>query len=89
MSLSFAKAKATHDRLNAEVVRTEEVLKTFPTCAMGLTPDAVKFSPEFRNAKQAFNAAFARLRAFNAVFTKTFAKELCAERRERSALRSR
>jgi hypothetical protein len=37
----------------------------------GLTPDAVKFSPEGRAAKAALDKAWARERAFNAAAAKT------------------
>lgn len=80
MSLTFSQAKATVAELSAELDRTSAALDRFPKGPMGLTPDAVKFSPEYRSAKQAFDTAFAKTRAFNAVFTKTFAKELRAER---------
>lgn len=49
--------------------------------AMGLTPDSVKSSPEYRTAKAEHDLAFRRLQAFNAQFVKAFAAELRAERR--------
>lgn len=51
--------------------------------ANGLTPDAVKFSPEYRAAKAAHEAALAELRRFNAWFAKAFKAEIAAERRTR------
>lgn len=81
---AFEIAKATRDKLAADVARTSAVLQTFPTEGpMNLTPDAVKFSPMFRAAKAQFDAAFQRLRAFNTVFVKQFAKEIREERRAR------
>jgi hypothetical protein len=50
----------------------------------GLTPDTVKEAPEWRAAKARVDKAFARLRSFNATFVKRFAKELRAERSERT-----
>lgn len=34
---------------------------------MGLTPDSVKASPEYKQAKAEYSAAFARVRAFNSL----------------------
>lgn len=80
----FAAAKAHADVLMAEVKRTGDALEVFPKNGpMGLTPDHVRATPEFRAAKQAFDIAFANLRAFNAHFTKFYAAELRAERRAR------
>lgn len=51
----------------ADVRAASDALKQFPRGPMGLTPDHVKFSPEFRAAKRRYDAAFARLRAVNSV----------------------
>ena len=79
-SSPFEEAKAEVALLEKEVDAANEVLKTFPRGTMGLTPDAVATTPEYRAAKARFQKAFARLRAFNAVYVKRFAKELRAER---------
>jgi hypothetical protein len=50
---------------------------------MGLTPDHVRATPEWRAAKARSKAAFAALQAFNIVFTRMFAKELRAQRAAR------
>ena len=52
---------------------------------MGLTPDAVKATPEWQLAKKAYNLAFEQSRAFNKFFTKAYKKEIAAERNERRA----
>lgn len=72
----FALAKANQNRLNEEVTRLGVALNSFPKDTMGLTPDAVKASPEYRSAKSAYNEAFHQLINFNSVFTKAFAKEI-------------
>lgn len=82
---TYSEAQAARAGLYAEVERAGAVLAAFPkTGPFNLTPDDVKSSPEFQSAKRAFDAAFGRLRAFNTTFTKTFAKEIRAERRARS-----
>lgn len=83
--MTFAEAKATAAAIEAEISAAEVALRAFPVGPMGLTPDAVKVTPEFRAAKKAFDASFAKLRAFNAVFTKTFSRELREERLLRRA----
>lgn len=54
------------DAAEAEVKRIGDLLRTFPRSAMGLTPDAVKSDPVYRDLKAASDAAFARLRSINA-----------------------
>lgn len=46
--------------------------------AMGLTPDAIKFSPEFRKARATSQGIMAIERKFNQVFSKRFKKEIRA-----------
>ena len=48
---------------------------------MGLTPDAVKFSPEYRQAKADWQACWDAMRKFNAWFYKEFTPQVKAERR--------
>lgn len=80
-------AKAAQAALMVETKNASKTLRAIPgvgSGAMGLTPDAVRLSPEYRAAKAAFDAAFARERAFNGRYVKQFAKEIRAERRART-----
>lgn len=52
---------------------------------IGLTPDAVKSSKEYRLLLAARQLAWKRLRAFNAVFSKTYKSEIHADREKRIA----
>jgi len=84
--LEFLSAKAERDALDAEVLRAAKALDAIPgvgSLLSGLTPDAVKFSPEYRRARATYDQALSELRAFNGVFTKTFRKDLQLERLER------
>jgi hypothetical protein len=83
--MNYQVAKVARDQLEADLTRAGVPLKAFPTGTgpMGLTADDVKFSPEYRAAKKVYDAAFARLRAFNGDFVKKFAKEIRAERNSR------
>lgn len=51
------------------------VIKTFPRDHMGLTPDCVKFSPEYRAAISALDFAFAKMRRINSFTSRTYPKE--------------
>ncbi|HLF12454.1 MAG TPA: hypothetical protein VJA26_14700 [Gammaproteobacteria bacterium] len=56
-----------HDRLEAEYVATGMALKKLSGGGpMGLTPDSVRATPEWKEAKRASAATFAAYRAFNA-----------------------
>ncbi len=81
--LAFMAAKQREVDVDAAVDRASDALDVFPKGAMGLTPDAVKFSPEYRVAKAVYDAAFAEQRRFNAWFLKTFSAEIKAERAQR------
>jgi len=79
----FEDAKAEGALLEKEVDAADVVLKAFPRSPLGGASEAARATPEFRAANARFQKAFAALRAFNAVFTKRFAKELRAERSKR------
>jgi len=83
-SSAFEEAKAEEALLENEMSEAQAAINAFPRGPTGLTPDAVKATPEWRAAKTRVDKAFARLRAFNAVFVKRFAKELRAERSART-----
>jgi len=42
-----------------------KVLRSFPKLENGMTPDDVKATPEFKEAKANYQRAFAQLRAIN------------------------
>ena len=74
--MNFETAKIVRNALEAEYKAAGAVMKTFSSHANGLTPDAVKNTPEWKTARAEKDAAFAKLQKFNSVFVKTFAKEL-------------
>ena len=95
---AFEQAKIEEAKVEREMSEAEQALN-FITAElaqrfgvpergpMGLTPDIVNEAPEWRAAKARVDRAFAQLRSFNAVFVKRFAKELRAERAERTRMR--
>jgi hypothetical protein len=78
-------AKARIKLLEAVNAEHSAVLNAFPKGLMGMTPDHVKATPEFRVAKSNFNKSFAALRAHNSEFVKRFKKEIQTERNKRYA----
>ena len=80
---TYEEAKKVVNAAEAESKAAGDVLDTFPKLANGLTPDAIKLSPEYRAAKTRFNAAFAHLRRVNAWFVENFKKEIRADRASR------
>jgi hypothetical protein len=85
--MTYATDLAQKVMLEGRVKAASDKMKAFPSGAMGLTPDNVKFSPEFRRAKREFDTAFAALRRFNGAFLARYRKEVLADRRARSAMR--
>lgn len=84
--LSFEEAKARADALWAASTASGEVMEAFPKGAMNITPDEVRATDEFKNAKAAADADFEALRSFNALYTKKFKKEIAQARQaEREA----
>lgn len=81
----FELDKQCQAMLEKAVSDADTVLKAFPRGPRGLTPDDVKLSRPFQDAKWAFSKAFASLQDFNALFVKKYKKELAAKRLERRA----
>jgi len=80
----YAEAKKKVDELDAEADRTGKALKALSGGGqMGMTPDHVKASPEWKAAKRDYEKANAALRDFNSTYTKRFKKEIQEDRRSR------
>lgn len=58
--------RTEQDNLWNEYRRAGAALNAFPKGHLGLTPDSVKATPEWKAAKQDYERAFSALRAFNA-----------------------
>jgi hypothetical protein len=84
-AIPFEQAKTQADALWQSASRAGLVLDAFPKGQIGLTPDSVKATPEWRTAKRAFDQANAASRAFNAWYVKAYKAELAAARRARFA----
>ena len=86
--MSFEAATKVYNELNAMADVTSKALKVFPRGNMGLVSDEVRATAEYQAAKNAFNAANAKARAFNQLYNKVFKKELLAARKAKMALRA-
>lgn len=86
MGLAFEILKERRDNIERQVKEASERLNAIPGIGsgpMGLTPDSVKQSLEYRMANHAYRDAHARLRGINTVLTRGFADELREERRQK------
>lgn len=88
MGTPYEDAKAAVEQVEAEAKAAGAALRAFPRNAMGITPDRVKATPEWRAAKARSDQAFAQLQKLNASFTKRFAKEIRADRDARRAVKT-
>jgi hypothetical protein len=80
---TYQEARAQADALNADATKLGQALQLFPRSPAGLVTDETRLSPEYQAAKQAYAVAFKKLRDFNAVYTKRYAKEIAADRAAR------
>lgn len=78
--MNYSEAKQIANELNAASSASANVLNGFPKGQMGLTPDAVRATPEWKAAKAIADRDFAKLRAFNGFYVKAFKKERNADR---------
>lgn len=82
--MTYEEAKAARDAIEARLKAASDTLKAIPGIGsgpMGLTPDHIKSSPEYREANRAYLAIHHELRRFNSAFTKQYRREIAAERR--------
>lgn len=86
MTQEFNIAKQSAIVLENAVKAASDKLREFDKygkSSMGLTPDHVKATPEWKKAKAEYEKAFSEMRAFNGWYVKAFKKELAAERKAR------
>ncbi|WP_415913299.1 hypothetical protein [Neptuniibacter sp. QD37_11] len=81
----YATYKKTVELLEENLQRASEALKAFPRGNMGLVPDDVKSTDEFKAAKLDYDKAHNALRNYNQDVPKTFKRQRSQERREAMA----
>jgi hypothetical protein len=82
--MDYQQAKIERDGLEAAQRNAFAILRAIPgygSGSMGMTPDAVKATPEWQAAASANGRAFAALQTFNRDFVKRFRKEIRADRK--------
>ena len=85
LALDFKGAKMYKAYLERETDQFSKVLNSYPKNAIGLTPDHIKATTEWQANYHWYHVWHKRLQSFNRTFTKTFKKELPAERKARNA----
>lgn len=84
--MTFQEATRIRDTLWTMYKEAGAKMSAYPKCPpFGLTPDAIKATPQWRRDKDAFDLATVNLQQFNKTFVKRFARELRAERDEKYA----
>ena len=82
----YAADLATKEQHEAAVKAASDLLKEFPRNAAGITPDAIKASPEYQQAKMLYDAMFKRLQTYNTIFLKQHKAQYMADRSKRRAV---
>ena len=80
--VNYAQFKTVRGVLDAEYESAATKLKSIPGVGsgqMGLTPDLVRATPEYRTAKQAVDRAFQAVRNFNGAHARRFTTEIKAD----------
>lgn len=85
--MNYSVLKTAQRNLEKDVMAASNALNKFPSGDFGLTPDSVKFTPEFKAAKKAYNDAFQTYRKMNQYINKNFKKEEAAARKAKMAER--
>lgn len=84
--LTFEQATQMRDTFDAQMRDASQALRAVEgvgSGAMGLTPDAIKASEAYQEAKRRFEWDFDNLRKFNAWYVKAFKRELAQARRKK------
>lgn len=81
--LTFEQYKDTRDMLQMKIDEVSAELHKFPRGMMGLVPDDVRVSDEYREKKIRYQSLFNSLRDLNGKYVKIYKKELAAERSSR------
>lgn len=75
MNYTFAEALAVKVAIEREQDILSKQLNSYPKGPMGLTPEAIRLSPEFRALRMKYDRVTKKLIAFNRPFMKQFKKE--------------
>ena len=87
--MNFQEALEISKKFDTEISRLSKILNSYPSNSMGLTPDSVKFSPQYQSDTNNYNKVAKQYREFNKFFMKTFKKEYAAHRAKKYELKAR
>lgn len=87
--MNYTEAKQIAQTLWDASRTSSAVLNGFPKGSMGLTPDSVRATPEWKVAKAQEDSDFKKLQNWNTFYVKTFKKEINAERAAKYATLSK
>lgn len=73
--MNYEEAKAHKQVLDAINRKHSEILQQFETNGIGLVPDNIRATEEWKQAKHDYDNSFAELREFNAWFVKEYRKK--------------
>lgn len=80
---SYAQAREIADTVERKQKEASALLRSFPRLANGLTPDHIRATSEWQDAKHKADAAFSALQRINQIIMSHYKREYMAERAER------
>lgn len=83
--MDYKQAKNYKKELEIMIDDASRKLNDFEINELGLIPDHIRDTEEYKSAKDKYDMLFNSLRQFNQWFTKEFKKEYAADRRNRFA----
>lgn len=86
--MTFQEATAIQQRIERDLESIQSKLDAFPRKEMGLVPDEIRSSDEYRSAKEEWGKAWNQYRVFNGWYTKAFKSQLQEQRRQKVGSRS-
>lgn len=81
--MTYAAAKHRKDELEIIASRAADRLQAYPKGEMGMVPDAVRTTAEYKADMAAYRAAESKSNAFNKAFLKAYKKQYLAERQQK------
>ena len=81
MKITYERWIVESNKLDKAMKEASKALKVFPKGEMGLTPDHIKATPEYKAAKLTYDQAFHMVRYINQVAPAAWLKRKARDRR--------
>jgi hypothetical protein len=78
---TFILSIQAHEAMSDECTKRLKEIKGSESGPMGLTPNRIKFSPEYQESLKAYNRAHNSIRQLNSLVPKEYLKRRATERR--------